>query len=100
MKGLRAALGVDWVKVEDDGGEMVFHPADSVTTLSRAPRDRVRLLPDGTAHLAMLPAPSDRPTQMEGTWTEDEHGVVVRAADGRTFRVGTIAAGRMTLHPL
>src|SRR6185369_3199924 len=78
-----------WVHVfeEDSGGRSVFRPEDGPIPLSRRPRERFELDPDGTARL-YLPGPDDRFAEESASWKDDEGAVVIRARKGgRQLRI-------------
>lgn len=68
---------VTWVHVfEHDTLEgAVFHLVDADVPLSRRPRERIELSPDGAAAL-LMPGPGDGFVRHPATW-RDEHGVIV-----------------------
>jgi hypothetical protein len=74
-----------WVHLfeEDAGGREVYRPEDGAIPLSRRPRERVQLRPDGTASLFMS-GPDDRFIEEKGTWTREAGATVIRLRDGRT----------------
>ena len=76
-----------WIHVfeEDRDGEWVFRSEDADIPLSRRPRERLRLEPDGTA-VVLLPAPDDRLREQRGTWGEQDDAIVIRAG-GREYRI-------------
>jgi hypothetical protein len=72
---------------EDTPDGRVFRPADGDIPLSRRPRQRLELRPDGSAVLSM-PGPDDRPVPTSGRWTEEDGDIVVRDASDRVeFRI-------------
>jgi hypothetical protein len=72
-----------WVHLfEQDSPEgEVYAPEDGPIPLSRRPRERLELKPDGTA-VVFGPGPDDRPSPSPARWTEDARGVVVRPERG------------------
>jgi hypothetical protein len=72
-----------WVHVfEQDTAEgAVFRPEDADIPLSRRPRERVELHPDGSAVL-LMPGPDDRFVPQPARWTEEAGDMVVRDSRG------------------
>lgn len=69
-----------WVHVfEEDNAEGAVYRAedDASIPLSRRPRTRLRLKPDGSAHISM-PGADDRGVKQPAAWTEEEGSLVVR----------------------
>ncbi len=66
-----------WVHVfeEDTDAGAVYRPEDGDIPLSRRPRERIELDPDGTARF-FLPGPDDRFVEQPASW-KDEEGVLV-----------------------
>jgi hypothetical protein len=80
---------------EDTKDASVFRPETSDLPLSRRPRQRLRLSPDGSAHL-VVSGPDDRLHEVEARWTEEEGGITVtptRAA-GSVSRLRIQVAGK------
>jgi hypothetical protein len=77
-----------WIHVfeEDEGGGWVFRPEDADIPLSRRPRERLRLEPDGTARV-FLPAPDDRLRERRGTWGKEAGAIVIRFSGGPEYRL-------------
>ncbi len=74
-----------WVHVfeEDAAGQEVYRPEDSAIPLSRRPRERMQLRPDGSASI-YLPGPDDRFIEQQASWVEEGGETVIRLRDGRT----------------
>lgn len=73
-----------WVHVfeEDTAEGAVYRPEDGPIPLSRRPRERLQLAPDGSASV-FLQGPDDRYVEHPATWTKEEDGVIaVRTRDG------------------
>lgn len=70
-----------WVHVfeEDTADVRVFRPEDAAIPLSRRPRQRLELRPDGSATLS-TPGADDRPVPQPARWTEEDGEIVVRDA--------------------
>jgi hypothetical protein len=71
-----------WVHVfeEDTAEGEVFRSADADIPLSRRPRQRVELRPDGSAVL-FSGGPDDRYVPTSARWTEEDGEIVVRDAN-------------------
>ena len=88
---------VTWVHVfeEDTAEGQVFRRVDADIPLSRRPRDRFELHPDGSAVLLSAGA-DDRYVSKPARWTEEDGDVVVRDAnDNVRFRVVKQSADRL-----
>jgi hypothetical protein len=72
-----------WVHLfeQDSPKGEVYAPEDGPIPLSRRPRERLELKPDGSA-VVFGAGPDDRPTPRPARWTEDEQGVVIRPESG------------------
>jgi hypothetical protein len=80
---------------EDTAEGAVFRPEDGVIPLSRRPRERLKLEPDGKATVS-LPGEDDRYVEQPATWREDDGERVIRTADGRiTVRIVHQSATRL-----
>jgi hypothetical protein len=69
-----------WVHVfeEDDAEGAVYRAEDDATIpLSRRPRTRLELRPDGSAHIS-VPGADDRGVKQPAAWTEENGSLVVR----------------------
>lgn len=77
-------FGRTWVHLfeEDSGAGSVYRPDEGDVPLSRRPRERIELKPDGGARL-FLEAPDDRPRPTAATWTEEDGVLVVRPRSAR-----------------
>jgi len=78
-----------WVHVfeEDSGEDKVYRPEEGPIPLSRRPRERFRLDPDGSAHL-FAPGPDDRFVERPGSWNKENGVFVIRAREGgRELRI-------------
>jgi hypothetical protein len=86
-----ALFATTWVHAfEEDGPEgAVYRPEGPSVRLSRRPRERISLSPDGKARL-VVSGPDDRLHEIEGQWREDAGAITVttQAAAGpfRTLR--------------
>ena len=74
-----------WVHAfeEDTAEGAVYRPRGSKLPLSRRPRERLELDPDGTARI-FVQGPDDRYIEQPASWRDDEGTVVVRAREGST----------------
>jgi hypothetical protein len=68
---------------EDTSEGDVYRPRGAKLPLSRRPRERLELSPDGTARI-FVPGPDDRSIEQVARWREEDGVVVVRAGDGGT----------------
>ena len=79
-----------WVHVfeEDDAQGAVYRAEDDATIpLSRRPRERLRLEPDGSAGISGA-GPDDRNIEQPATWTEEGGAVVISPRTGKArFRI-------------
>ncbi len=78
-----------WVHLfeEDAPGAQIFVPETRGVPLSRRPRERLDLRPDGTASI-MTPGPDDRPLPSPARWSEDAGDIVVRSSgEGTELRI-------------
>jgi hypothetical protein len=78
-----------WVHVfeEDSGEDKVYLPEKGPIPLSRRPRERFRLDPDGSARF-FLPGPDDRFVEHPASWKKEDGDLVVRASEGgRQLRI-------------
>ena len=88
-----------WVHVfeEDTADVRVFRAEDADIPLSRRPRQRLELRPDGSATLWM-PGPDDRPVPQPARWTEEDGEIVVRdARDAIQLRIIERSADRLVV---
>jgi hypothetical protein len=72
-----------WVHLfeQDTPQGEVYAPEDGPIPLSRRPRERLELKPDGSATV-FVPGPDDRPAARPGRWTEEDGHVTVRSESG------------------
>jgi hypothetical protein len=79
-----------WVHAfeEDSAGGEVYRPETEDIPLSRRPRRRIALSPDGSARIG-VPGPADRPVEMDATWNRegDEFVIRTKASGGRREEV-------------
>jgi hypothetical protein len=68
-----------WVHLfeEDTGGAAVYRPETADVPLSRRPRGRLTLSPDGTARVTIA-GPDDRPVDTSAEWERQGDELVVR----------------------
>ena len=89
MTAKRAArdplYGTKWVHVfeEDTAEGSVYRAEDGAIPLSRRPRERLELRPDGSARL-FVPGPDDRLVEETATWSDKDGALVVGAREGGT----------------
>ena len=85
-------FGTRWIHAfeEDTADREVYRPETDDVPLSRRPRRRLSLSPDGTARI-VLPGPDDRLVETAATWEAEEGGLVIRSSGpgrpGRTIRI-------------
>jgi len=84
-------FATDWVHAfEEDGPEgAIYRPDDGERPLSRRPRERLSLSPDGSARL-VVSGPDDRLQSVAARWTEAQGEI--------TVTVESAAASVRTLH--
>jgi hypothetical protein len=84
-KSRERLFATGWVHVfeEDTAEGAVFRPEDGVIPLSRRPRERLKLAPDGKASISVQ-GPDDRYVEHKATWRDEGGHRVIRTADGRT----------------
>jgi hypothetical protein len=77
-----------WVHVleEDTAEGAVFRPESGDVPLSRRPRERIHLEPDGKARVS-LPGADDRYMDQPASWRDDGGKVVIRTAAGAVLRI-------------
>ena len=88
-----------WVHVfeEDSAAGLVFRPEDADIPLSRRPRERLELHPDGSAVIS-TGGPDDRPVAQRARWTEEDGERVIRDAGGAVrFRIVEQSADRLVV---
>jgi hypothetical protein len=85
-----------WVHVfeEDTADGAVFRPEDADIPLSRRPRERFELRPDGSAVL-MMGGADDRPVEQPARWTEEGSQIVVTAGGAVRLRIVEQSADRL-----
>jgi hypothetical protein len=76
-------LNTTWVHVfEEDSPEgAVYRPEEDDIPLSRRPRKRLRLEPNGAARV-LIPGPDDRYVEQPAKWSEEKGDVVIRPSTG------------------
>ncbi|HEX9188952.1 MAG TPA: hypothetical protein VGB87_17870 [Vicinamibacteria bacterium] len=92
-------FGVRWIHVfeEDTGDAEVFRPETADVPLSRRPRRRLELSPDGTARI-LVPGPDDRLVESRGIWrAEAERGSAGEGAEVRLIRVREHSPARLVV---
>ena len=87
-----------WVHLfEQDSPEgEVYAPEDGPIPLSRRPRERLELKPDGS-DVDFGPGDDDRPTPQPARWTEDDRGLVLRPDAGSALRIVERSATRLVV---
>ena len=78
-----------WVHAfeEDTAEGAVYRPRGSKLPLSRRPRERLELSPDGTARI-FVQGPDDRYVEEAARWHDEDGSIVVRArAGGAELRI-------------
>ena len=77
-----------WVHVfeEDTPDSATFRPEEADIPLSRRPRERFELRPDGSAVL-MGGGPDDRPVAQPASWAVDGSDIVVSAGGTTRLRI-------------
>jgi len=72
-----------WVHLheQDSAAGEVYVPEDEPVPLSRRPRQRLELQPDGTATV-YHGGPDDRPTPTAARWSKEDDHLVVRTETG------------------
>ena len=68
---------------EDTAEGAVYRPQGSKLPLSRRPRERIELAPDGTARI-YAGGPDDRYIEQPARWHDEDGTIVVRTRDGGT----------------
>lgn len=87
-----------WVHAfeEDTAAGAVYRPADADLPLSRRPRERLELAPDGSAR-AYGPGPDDRPRPRSSTWQPAWPGTPSQRAPAADFAVVEWTADRLVV---
>ena len=97
---LSLLFGVRWIHVfeEDAPGRQVYRPERADVPLSRRPRERLVIEPDGVA-VWHRGAPDDRLTALRGRWQEagGEVRFLFPEGAGAPARVREFAASRLVL---
>jgi hypothetical protein len=77
-------FGTTWVHVfEEDSSEgAVYRPEQDDIPLSRRPRERFQLEPNGVARV-FIGGPDDRYVTQPAKWSEDKGDVVIRTGTGK-----------------
>lgn len=72
-----------WVHVfeEDTAEGAVYRPEDDQIPLSRRPRERLDMHPDGSAQI-LTAGPDDRFVAQPATWKDEKGGVLISAREG------------------
>jgi hypothetical protein len=94
-------FGTTWVHVfeEDTAEGAVYRPEDSDIPLSRRPRERIQLQPDGSARISVQGA-DDRYVDQPATWKEEEGALVIRKAkEAPPLRVVSQSPSRLIVRP-
>jgi hypothetical protein len=80
---------------EDTAEGAVFRPEDGVIPLSRRPRERIKLEPDGKASV-YLQGEDDRYVEQSAKWHDADGDRVIRTTDGHiTIRIVQQSATRL-----
>ena len=88
-----------WVHLfeEDTPEGEVYAPEDGPIPLSRRPRERLQLEPDGSATVSG-PGPDDRPAPRSARWTDEGGELIVRSDPGRApLRIVKQSATRLVI---
>ena len=102
MSAADSLFETTWVHVfEEDGDEgAVYRPDESALPLSRRPRQRVSLYPDGSARL-MVTGPDDRLHEVAARWKEESGEIAVTAEAApvtvKTLHLRVVASDRLLL---
>jgi hypothetical protein len=90
-------FGTTWVHAfEEDSSEgAVYRPEQDEIPLSRRPRERFQLEPNGAARM-LIPGPDDRYVEQPAKWSEDKGGdVVIRLTGKPSLRIVAQAPSRL-----
>ena len=79
---------------EDTAEGAVYRPEEHDIPLSRRPRERLALAPDGSATV-FLPGADDRLVDWPATWHEHGGGIAIRTSFGTELRIVECAADRL-----
>jgi hypothetical protein len=95
--GRNRLFATAWVHVfeEDTPEGAVYRPSGTSIPLSRRPRERLELEPDGTARV-FVQGPDDRYVERPATWQEDAGAVVIRAG-GAELRIIEQSSSRLVV---
>ena len=76
-------FGTRWIHMfeEDTAEGEVYRPETDDVPLSRRPRRRLSLSPDGSARV-LMPGPNDRLVETPARWEAEGEQVVIRASRG------------------
>src|SRR4051794_23322080 len=88
-----------WVHLyeQDSAASEVYAPEDGPIPLSRRPRERLQLEPDGSATIYRGGA-DDRPTPTAACWSEEGDHLVVRTEAGdATWRIVECSPTRLVI---
>ena len=93
-------FGTTWVHVfeEDNAEGAVYRPEDGDIPLSRRPRERIQLRPDGSARISVQGA-DDRYVEQPATWKEEGGAIVIRQGAAPSLRVVSQTAARLVVRP-
>ena len=82
-KRAEGLFGTTWVHVfeEDTAEGAVYRPEDDDIPLSRRPRERIQLQPDGSARMSVQ-GPDDRYLEQPATWSDQEGTLIIRKGPG------------------
>ncbi|MBA3340385.1 MAG: hypothetical protein H0T48_00965 [Gemmatimonadaceae bacterium] len=85
-----------WVHVfeEDTEAGAVYRPEDADIPLSRRPRERIKIDPDGSARL-LMPGPDDRYVEQPATWKQEGDVLVIRTREGSELQIGDRSPARL-----
>lgn len=80
-KATEQLFGTTWVHVfEEDSSEgAVYRPEQDDIPLSRRPRERFLLEPNGAARM-LIPGPDDRYVEEPAKWSKEQGDLVIRAS--------------------
>jgi hypothetical protein len=79
---------------EDAAAGAVYRREDDDIPLSRRPRERLELSPDGSA-LVFASGPDDRMVEQDASWREEGDAVVVSAPGGLELRITRSSPDRL-----
>jgi len=96
-KATEQLFGTTWVHVfEEDSSEgAVYRPEEDDIPLSRRPRERFTLEPNGVARM-LIPGPDDRYVEEPAKWSEDRGDIVIHPGTGKPlFRIVAQSPSRL-----